>query len=584
MKFAKKIIRKIQEGALREMMRELHWIYQYGLKYKASIFWYICLGVFGIITGLAGSVISKYMIDAVTGYDAKGLLPAAFAYVFLQLFTIGTRAWSGLISEKIVIKVDQEIRADVYDKIMDADWEALSQFHSGDLLNRVDNDVSNVSSSVLGWVPDFVTRFLQFAATLGIILYYDPTLALLALISAPITILVSRSVSKRIRNYNKKIRQVSSDVMIFNEESFQNVQLIKSFGLTETYKKKLRDIQETYKGIRLDYNRFHVAASSGMSLVGSAVTMVCFGWGIYRLWTGHITYGTMTLFLQLATSLAGAFSALVHMAPSAISAATAAGRLMSVTQLPKEKRICEEQAEELIHAKKGIEVRTEGIRFQYDTGKTVLQNASFVAKPGEIVAIVGPSGEGKTTMLRILLGLVSIQEGTVTVNATGGERVAVSAATRRLFSYVPQDNVMFAGNIAENMRIMKEEATDDQMNEALRKACAYEFVHKIPTGLKSPIKENGGGFSEGQIQRLAIARALLSDAPVLLLDEATSALDVATEREILRNILDKSSNKTCIITTHRPSVLSMCDRIYKISDCKMEVMDAAAVEKMVMDF
>ena len=584
MEFAKKIIRKIQEGALRDVMRELHWIYQYGLKYKGSILWYIFLGAFGIATGLAGSVLSKYIIDAVTGYNSKSLVPAALAYVFLQLFTIGSRAWSSMISEKIVIKVDQEIRADVYDKIMDADWEALSQYHSGDLLNRVDNDVSNVSSSVLSWVPDFVTRFLQFAGTLGIILFYDPTLALLALISAPITLLVSRSVAKRIRDYNKKIRKVSSDVMVFNEESFQNVQSIKSFGLTELYKKKLRDVQEMYKKIRLDYNRFHVITGSGMSLVGTVVTTVCFGWGVYRLWTGHITYGTMMLFLQLATSLAGAFSALVYMIPSAISAATAAGRLMSVMQLPKEEYLCEEKAKELIRTKKGIEVRTEGIRFQYNTGKKVLQDASFVAKPGEIVAIVGPSGEGKTTMLRILLGLVAVLKGTVTVSAPEEEPVPVSAATRGLFAYVPQDNVMFAGSIAENLRVMKEDATDEQINEALRKACAYEFVHKIPTGLQSPIRENGGGFSEGQIQRLAIARALLSDAPVLLFDEATSALDVGTERKILYNILDKSVNKTCIITTHRPSVLSMCDRIYRISGGKVEVMDAEAVEKMVMDF
>jgi len=584
LEFLKKVIRKIQEGALREMIRELHWIYRYGLKYKGSILWYICLGVFGIATGLAGSVMSKYIIDAVTGYDSASLASMAVAYVCLQLFTIGSRAWSSMISEKIVIKVDQEIRADVYDKIMDADWEALSQYHSGDLLNRVDNDVSNVSNSVLSWVPDFVTRFIQFFGTLGIILYYDPTLALLALISAPVTILVSRSVSKRIRDYNKKIRKVSSDVMVFNEESFQNVQLIKSFGLTESYKKKLRDVQETYKRIRLDYNRFQVAASSGMSLVGSVVAMVCFGWGVYRLWTGHITYGTMTLFLQLATSLAGSFSALVYMVPSAISAATAAGRLMSVTQLPKEKYLFEEKAKELIRANKGIEVRADEISFQYDTGKKVLQKASFVAKPGEIVAIVGPSGEGKTTMLRILLGLVYVWEGTVSVQDPEGMKVPVSAATRGLFSYVPQDNVMFAGSVAENMRMMKEDATDEQINEALRKACAYEFVHKIPTGLQSPIRENGGGFSEGQIQRLAIARALLSDAPVLLFDEATSALDVATERKILRNVLDRAANKTCIITTHRPSVLSMCDRIYRISDGKMEVMGAEAVEKMIMDF
>ena len=187
-------------------------------------------------------------------------------------------------------------------------------------------------------------------------------------------------------------------------------------------------------------------------------------------------------------------------------------------------------------------------------------------------------------MLRILLGLVSAWEGTVTVGAVDEEAIPVSAATRGLFSYVPQDNMMFAGNIAENLRVMKEDATEEELNEALRKACAYEFVHKIPTGLQSPIYENGGGFSEGQIQRLAIARALLSDAPVLLFDEATSALDVATERKILRNILDRSSDKTCIITTHRPSVLSMCDRIYRISDCRMEVMKPEEVERMIMDF
>ena len=187
-------------------------------------------------------------------------------------------------------------------------------------------------------------------------------------------------------------------------------------------------------------------------------------------------------------------------------------------------------------------------------------------------------------MLRILLGLVSAWEGSVTVNAFGEESIPVSAATRGLFAYVPQDNVMFADSIAENLRIMKADATDEQINEALRKACAYDFVHKIPTGLKSPIRENGGGFSEGQIQRLAIARALLSEAPVLLLDEATSALDVVTERKILRNILDRSSKQTCIITTHRPSVLSMCDRIYRISDCKMEVVESAEVERMIMDF
>lgn len=584
MESIKKIIQKLREGVLREMFRELHWIYQYGLKYKGNIIWYMFFGVFSIASGLTGSIMSKYIIDAAMEYNSAHLVSMTLAYVILQLFTIGCRAWNSLISEKIVIKVEHEIRADIYDKIIDADWEALSQFHSGDLLNRIDNDVNNVSKNILNWVPDLFTRTLQFFGTLGIILYYDPTLALLALISAPITLLVSRSVSRRIRNYDKKIRTVSSDVMIFNEESFQNVELIKSFGLMESYKKKLRDVQETYKKLMLDYNRFHVAASSGMSFVGSVVAMICFGWGVYRLWTGHITYGTMTLFLQLATSLSGTFSALVYMVPGIISAATAAGRLMEITRLPKENNLYEDMAQELIRSNNGIEVQAKEISFQYNTGKKVLQKASFVARPGEIVAIVGPSGEGKTTMLRILLGLVSAFDGSVTVQTSDGIKIPVSAATRRLFSYVPQDNVMFAGNIAENMRVTREDATDEQINEALRKACAYEFVYKIPTGLNSPIRENGCGFSEGQIQRLAIARAILSDAPVLLMDEATSALDVVTERKILHNVLNGTKRKTCIITTHRPSVLGMCDRIYRITDSTMELMDMAAIEKMMMEF
>lgn len=187
-------------------------------------------------------------------------------------------------------------------------------------------------------------------------------------------------------------------------------------------------------------------------------------------------------------------------------------------------------------------------------------------------------------MLRILLGLVSVKEGCVTVNAPGEEAIPVSASTRALFSYVPQENVMFAGTVEENLRVMDENATQEQIDEVLKKACAYDFVHKRSLGIRSQIKEHGGGFSEGQIQRLAIARALLSDAPVLLFDEATSALDVTTEREILRNILDTSRDKTCIVTTHRPSVLSICDRIYKITDGKMEVMTAEAVEQMIADF
>ena len=392
------------------------------------------------------------------------------------------------------------------------------------------------------------------------------------------------------RAYNKRMREVSSQVMTFNEESFQNVQVIKSFGLTALYEKKLRQVQKIYRDVRLDYNKFSIVTSAFMSLIGSAVSMVCFGWGVYRLWTGHITYGTMTLFLQMATSLSGSFSSLVYMVPRAISAATAAGRIMAVSELPKEK--CEnlDQIRDFLEANRsyGIQVQVKGMDFSYCTGKKVFQNADFVARPGEIVALVGPSGEGKTTMLRILLGIVNVQKGTVTVTSgntsNDDQTYPISAATRMLFSYVPQGNTMFAGTIGENLRIMKENATDEELNRVLKLACADRFVHSIPTGLNSPIRERGGGFSEGQIQRLSIARALLADAPILLLDEATSALDVKTERQVLKNIMKAEKNKVCIVTTHRPSVLGICSRVYRISGGSITKVDEDEVSQMMMDF
>lgn len=583
----KKIIKKVKSGMLREIATELKWIYGYGKRYVGAIFWYIFLGVFGTAMGLGAGILSKEIIDGVTSRNLKGLVPAAVLFVLLQLFRIGTNAWTNRISAKINIRVDQEIRADVYDKIMSADWEAMSEYHSGDLLNRVDNDVSSVSSGVLGWIPEFITEMFQFVGTLAVILYYDPTLAGLALLSAPATVLISRMLLGRMRNYNKKMREVSSEVMSFNEESFHNIQVIKSFGLTDFYGQKLREVQKNYREVQLDYNKFSIITSAFMMVVATVASIACYGWGVYRLWGGYITFGTMMLFLQLSASLSQNFSALVSLIPSAVSAATAAGRLMSLTELPKESRADDEAAQTLLDRNKenGISLEAKNLSFSYKTRKDVFINANFFAKPGEIVALIGPSGEGKTTMLRILLGIVNPCGGSLKLYGTNTrDGLKVSASTRRLFSYVPQENTMFCGTVAENLRIMKQDATDEELNRVLKLACAYDFVHKKSNGLNTRIKEHGGGFSEGQLQRLSIARALLSDAPILLFDEATSALDVATERRVLRNIMKTDVRKTCIVTTHRPSVLGVCNRVYRISNGHIDDVNKEEIQQIMMDF
>jgi len=568
----KKRFQILQSHTLKEMIREYRWLSRYSLHYKKEVLWYIFVGILGTAVSLMGSILSQYIIDAVTGVNTKGIIAALVFFVLMQLSQILFSAISSRIGMKVSIRVNQQITAQVYDKLLVADWEALSAYHSGDLLSRVAGDVTTVSSSVLGWLPELLTRLLQFVGTLCVILYYDATLALLALLSAPVTLLMSRYVIKMMRHHSQKMRQLSSRMMVFNEESFQNIQLIKSFDCTDAYSQKHRTLQQQYKDASMEYNRFSIRKNTMMSLVGTVVALICFTWSLYRLWHGHISFGVMTLFLQLSGSLTGAFSALAGLIPSAISAATAAGRIMVLMDLPEEARNDAPEAEAFIqqHKDSALRVEAKDLSYHYEDGISVLSHSEFTANAGQIVTFVGPSGEGKTTLLRLLLGVVHPKDGSLELCAEDGSRIPISPSTRSLFAYVPQGNTMFSGTVGENLRLIRPDATDEQLYDALRLACAEDFIRILPLGLDTPVREQGGGFSEGQLQRLCIARALLSDAPILLLDEATSALDMETERKVLENIMQSQKDRTCIITTHRPSVLEISHQIYRIHHDRIE--------------
>jgi len=577
-----KASKTFHKDTLRELFRELGWIIRRSNQYRGEVAWYVLLGVFGTVLSLAGSLLSKYIIDAVTGFHTGPITGALIFYVLMQLVHIGISAITGRISTRISVRVHNRLTAEIYDRLMNARWESVCQFHSGDLLSRFNGDASTVASSVLGWLPDLITRLLQFFGTLAVILYYDPTLALLALLSAPVTLLAGRLIAGRMREHNKNMRALSSELVMFNEESFQNLQLIKSFDLTEQYSQRLRQLQNKHKRATLEYNLFSIKNSSFLSLVGTAVAVACFAWSLYRLRYGHITYGTMTLFLQLSASLSAAFSALVGLVPGAISAATSAGRIMTILDLPNEVRSQPTEQEDAFFRQareEGVSVVAKSLSYGYAGDRIVLDQVSFRADPGQIVGIVGPSGEGKTTLLRLLLGIVQPRDGTLT--ATVGEVTKeLSEDTRRLFSYVPQGCTMFTGTVAENLRLVKPDATDEELMQALTLACADGFIRSRELGLNTPIREQGTGFSQGQLQRLAIARALLADAPVLLLDEATSALDFETERKVLDNIMHAGLNRSCFVTTHRPGVLNVCSRVYRVSGGHITPLSAEQVRQM----
>lgn len=578
---------RIKEGMLRDMWRQTLWIYEYARLYWKQMIFYTLLGLAGTLVSLISSLISRDMVDIITGQQA-GLLARTFClYIGFSVGNVLISQISNYFANKISISVDNAIKADIFEKMLLTDLESIQNYHTGDLLTRWSSDASNISSGVLNWIPNLVIYTVRFVSTFAVVFYHDPMFALLALIGMPVSMLMSKTLLRRMKGNNERSAAMSAKMSGFNQEAFSNIQTIKAFDLIRLYAERLRGLQREYLTMKLEFQKMSMATSILLSIVGLAVSYSCYGFGIYRVWSGAISYGTMTMFLSLSGSLTGTLNQLVSLVPTAVSLTTSAGRLMDILDMPKEDFSDADQVEQFAARNRtdGIGISFSGVSYAYHNGKQVFCGADFLARPKEIVALVGPSGEGKTTMLRLMLGLLHPQEGERTlIGETDGEKIAVDPSARRLFSYVPQENTMFSGTIAENMRNVRPEASDEEICEVLKAACAWEFVEKLPDGIYSMVGERGGGFSEGQAQRLSIARALLRRSPILLLDEATSALDVATERRVLRNIMSTTEPSTCIVTTHRPTVLSICQKVYRIREQKCVQMQEEEIRQMMREF
>ncbi len=574
----RKVKKYIQGGSLKEVMRETAWIYSHMRAYRKAIFAYIVLGLLGTAMSMLSALASKelfnsiVMIGSADGYGGRRILAFGVAVVVFAVLNIILSALISRYSAKINLRVSNALRAEVFELFLNTDWESLHQYHSGDLLSRINTDVTTVSNSVLGWVPTLVIQATRFLASLLVILFYDPTMAILSLLTAPISILAAKPFLGKMRKLSGDMRNVSAEMMAFHEETLQTAQSIKAFNLVEVFVSRLYKVQEKYFDTSMEFTHTSVLNSSFLSVVSTVISYSCLGWGAYRLWAHQIDFGTMVLFIQLAGYLAAALSALIKLVPSAIECTISARRIMTILDLPREDLGDREAVKELIAKEKPIELELRDLQFSYQQRDLVLDSLALEIKPNELIAIVGPSGSGKTTLFRILLGLLKPNSGVARVHSDG-KTLPLSPSTRALFSYVPQDNVIFSGTIADTLRLVKPDATDDQLYEALRLACAEDFVRKLPNGVYCELKERGSSLSVGQNQRIAIARAILADAPILLLDEVTSALDLETEEKVLANIA-AMKHKTCILSTHRPSVLRLCTHIYRIHETHLVEVEA----------
>ncbi len=560
---------RLRDGTLKDVIRDWKWILSFTRGRWPSIIFYTLLGIgssaLGLVTGVAG----KYVIDCIVALDKQRLPLLALLMVLSGFLSLGLQSLTSRFSARLGVDMRNDVQGKVFSQLLDARWLQIRQFPTGELLNRFASDVATVSSCAVNWLPNVLIQLFTVLSTLCVVLYYDPVMALIAFASTPVLIFASRSLMRRQRSFNMRMRQVSGGMSAFEAETFRNIDTLKSFGVEGDMVEKLRLWQKDYRKTVLEYNNFSIRTGILLNLLGTLVQYLALGYCLWQLWSGRILFGTMVLFLQQRSSLSSAFSALISLIPTALSGSVAAERLRELTELPKEPR----QAPIQVTGSCGVAL--EQVSAAYEDGRLVLKNVDFQARPGQIVALVGPSGEGKSTLIRLLLGLIPPESGTASLVQADGSCHSLGADTRHLFAYVPQGNTVLAGSIADNLRLVNHAVTEEEMLQALRDACAWDFVSRLPQGIHSSIGEGGKGFSEGQAQRIAIARALVRKAPIMLLDEVTSALDYATEQQVLKNLM--SRGVTCIVATHRPSVLNLCAQVYRVSEGRLTRLDEAQI-------
>ena len=562
--FLRTMKKKAKDGTLKTVWKDWLWIWSFSRHRWGSVVLYTLCGMGSVGLGLVASVVNKYMIDAIVAVELQPLLFYCALMVVSAAAAILFQSFTSRFATKLSIGMHNDVQAKVFDEILEADWMALSKYPTGDLLSRFSTDVGTVANCAISWLPNVLIQLFSVLATLGVILYYDPIMALIGCASTPLLFLMSRSLLSKQHQHNRNIRQVGGDLAAFQSEAFHNMDTLKGFGVEKQISKKLRFWQNAYRKSVLDFNRFSIRTNVWLTVLGDLVQYAALAYCLWRLWRGDILFGTMTLFLQQRSNLASAFSSLISLIPTALSGSVAAERVRELTDLPKEPR-----SETRFTPKGSCSLTVENVRVAYTEDRKVLSDVNIRVPAGKIVALVGPSGEGKTTLLRLLLGLIRPEEGTIRLEDGDGNCYPLGADTRHCFSYVPQGNTVIAGTVAENLRLGKEDASEEELHAALEAACAWEFVKELPQQLDTPIGEGGKGLSEGQAQRLSIARALIRSAPVLLLDEVTSALDRDTEKRVLENLT--GLGVTTLLTTHRTSVLSQCAHVYRVEDGKVKI-------------
>lgn len=521
--------------------------------------------------GTATALISKGLIDSATDGKMNMLIRYCAVFLLLAIAQIASMILSRYYTEKCRAKLDITFKKRMFSQELFKRYPLIRVYHSGDLVNRLTGDVGVITDAIVTIPANIASVAVRLICAMAALLTLQWQFAIIFAVGGVLIYVITRLLREKIKFLHREMQKAEGRSRSFWQEVTENLLVIKSFSAEEKSVEKSDELLEEHYRVRMRKARMGAFSSGANHLIMRLGYIFAMAWCALKLFAGSMTFGSLTAITSLVGQVQQPFMSLSGIVPRYYAALSSAERLMEIENITDEERHGENKisdVEKAYSSFKGIKV--DDVTFAYDKDN-VIENVSVFINKGDFISITGASGIGKSTLFKLLLDIYPISSGKIQFCFEQGT-LEVSPEIRKLFAYVPQGNLLFSGTIRENLLFMSDDKTDEQINHALHIACADTFMSEIPGGLDSFIGESGLGLSEGQIQRLAVARAILNGAPILMLDEATSALDEATEAKMLSNIRSLT-DKTCMIVTHKKAALDICNRHLIMKDRKMTESD-----------
>lgn len=545
------------------------WLWSVSKKERWQVFVLLITNTISALMAVLYADYSKNIINAASvDHSMEKVIRYSVSFLILIMFQLVLTLVTRSVKERCKARMEVTLRKYILDATLRKDYASVTKMHTGEIQNRMTSDVTTISDGFTTILPTIIYLIVKLCAAFIYLVVIDKIFALVFLIGGIFVTFFSQAFRKILKKLHKRVQETEGAVRSYIQEILTSLLVVKAFGVEKKVSDDAAELMETNYKAKMNRRLFGIVANAGISTTFNIGYVFALAFGAYRLVNQTFTFGTVTAMLQLVNQIQAPFASMSGILPMYFALLASTERIMEAGEIPEEITFNDSDVdpEPCYEMLKSIDFKD--IEFGYDRD-IILDNTSLTVNKGDFVAIMGISGIGKSTLLKLLLGVFNPNSGTINLNL-GEHQIPIDCHTRPLFAYVPQGNFLMSGTIRENITFINDNVTEEEISEAIRISCSDQFVNELPEGLETVIGERGVGLSEGQLQRLAIARSILSKSPVMLLDEATSALDEATELRFLQNLRDMNG-KTCIIVSHKKAALEICNKHLQIVDGKIVV-------------